>query len=86
MAEPRRARSHPISLELKHSRAICVEIGERLRQHLARDDAAPVPLYLQELLRRFAAMERAPATVPERQNPERSRLFGFSAAFRGRRR
>lgn len=53
---------HPISSE--HARAICEEIGERLRYAL-RDDYADLPPRLRELMRRLAELDDdAPSLVP----------------------
>src|SRR5215831_16365610 len=53
MHEPLRTHA---PLEPKHCRAICDEIGERLRQSLARD-ASPVPPRLRKLLGQFAELQ-----------------------------
>ena len=53
MDEP--LRTH-VPLEPKHYRAICDEIGERLRQSLARN-ASPVPPRLRKLLGQFAELQ-----------------------------
>lgn len=49
----------------KHSRAICDEIGERLRIVLSRE-VSDIPLYLLRLDERLAQLERvtAPSIVP----------------------
>ena len=49
-----------------HSRALCDEIGERLRDVLGQD-AAEIPPYLRRLVDRLAELERvpAPSIVPE---------------------
>jgi hypothetical protein len=53
---------HPISSE--HARAICDEIGERLR-HALRGDYADLPPRLRELVDRLAELDRdAPSLVP----------------------
>jgi hypothetical protein len=50
-------------LEPKHCRAICEEIGERLRHSLARD-TSPVPTRLLKLVDQIAELEgAAPATL-----------------------
>jgi hypothetical protein len=43
-----------------HSRAICDEIGERLRDVLGRD-VPEMPAYLCRLVERFAELDRVPA-------------------------
>ena len=64
---PRRAttpmsKPHPISSE--HARAICAEIGDRLRFAL-RDDYADLPPRLRELVSRLAELDyEAPSLVP----------------------
>jgi hypothetical protein len=53
---------HPIASE--HARAICEEIGARLRYAL-RDDYADLPPRLRELMRRLAELDcEAPSLVP----------------------
>ncbi|KWV46541.1 hypothetical protein AS156_01730 [Bradyrhizobium macuxiense] len=53
---------HPIASE--HARAICEEIGERLR-HALRDDYADLPPRLRELMDRLAQLDcEAPSLVP----------------------
>ena len=54
------------ALDSTHSRALCDEIGERLRDVLDRD-ASEIPPYLRRLLDRLAELERvdAPSIVPE---------------------
>ena len=49
-----------VVIDSKHSRAICDEIGERLRDVLGRD-ASEIPTYLSRLVDRFAELERVPA-------------------------
>jgi hypothetical protein len=51
-------------LEPEHRRAVCNEIGERLRGALA-DDAAPLPSRLQGLIERLTELDSdAPPIVP----------------------
>ncbi|MHC2337021.1 hypothetical protein [Bradyrhizobium sp. USDA 4454] len=53
---------HPIAPE--HARAICEEIGERLR-HALRGDYADLPPRLQELVDQLALQDcEAPSLVP----------------------
>lgn len=53
---------HPIAPE--HARAICEEIGERLR-HALRDDYADLPPRLRELVNELASQDcEAPSVVP----------------------
>ncbi|SEC90074.1 hypothetical protein [Bradyrhizobium erythrophlei] len=53
---------HPIAPE--HARAICEEIGARLRYAL-RDDYADLPLRLRELVNELALQDcEAPSLVP----------------------
>ena len=57
MSEP-----HPITSD--HARAICEEIGDRLRFAL-RDDYADLPPRLRELVSRLAELDcEAPSLVP----------------------
>ena len=78
MDEPLRTHA---PLEPKHYRAICEEIGERLRQSLARD-ASPVPPRLRKLLDQFAELQGgAPPIIPDQRDKltaqARLRRFGF---------
>jgi len=52
-----------IALDHAHCRAICDEIGERLREIL-KPEALEIPQRLRELLDRLAQMEQAPSIVP----------------------
>jgi hypothetical protein len=52
-----------IALDYAHCRAICDEIGERLREVL-KPEALEIPQRLRELLDRLAQMEQAPSIVP----------------------
>jgi hypothetical protein len=54
-----------IQIDHTHSRAICDEIADRLREFLRREPAE-LPPYLQQLVQRFAESERevAPSIVP----------------------
>jgi len=49
-----------------HARAICDEIGERLRTRLKRDMPTSLPPRLQQLIERLAATDHdgAPSIVP----------------------
>ncbi len=49
-----------VALDSTHSRAVCDEIGERLRDVLGRD-AAEIPSHLRRLVDRLAELERVPA-------------------------
>jgi hypothetical protein len=49
-----------VVLDSTHSRAICDEIGERLRDVLGRD-VPEIPPYLRRLVDRFAELERVPS-------------------------
>jgi hypothetical protein len=55
-----------VALDSTHSRAVCDEIGERLRDVLGRD-ASEIPSHLRRLVDRLAELERvpAPSIVPE---------------------
>jgi hypothetical protein len=58
--------AHPISSE--HARAICEEIGDRLRYAL-RDDYACLPPGLRMLMTRLAELEcEAPSLVPSQDD------------------
>jgi hypothetical protein len=53
-----------MSIDIKHCRAICDEVGERLRQHLDRNFTAP-PQKILALLRELELSElEAPSIVP----------------------
>jgi len=54
------------ALDSTHSRAVCDEIGERLRDVLGRD-AAEIPSHLRRLVDRLAELEQvpAPSIVPD---------------------
>ena len=52
-----------LALDDAHCRAICDEIGERLREVL-KPEALEIPQRLRELLDRLAQMEQAPSIVP----------------------
>jgi hypothetical protein len=52
-----------IALDHAHCRAICDEIGERLRQVL-KPEALEIPQRLRMLLDRIAQQELAPSIVP----------------------
>jgi hypothetical protein len=56
------AGQYPAALvfDATHSRAICDEIGERLRDVLARD-VSEMPAYLCRLVERLAELDRVPA-------------------------
>jgi hypothetical protein len=49
-----------LAFDSTHSRAICDEIGERLRDVLARD-VSEMPAYLCRLVERLAELDRMPA-------------------------
>ncbi len=69
-------------LDPKHCRAICEEIGERVRQSLARD-TSPIPTRLRRLVDRIAELEgEASLIIPDcgekppcRARPERRPKF-----------
>jgi hypothetical protein len=52
-----------LALDHAHCRAICDEIGERLRQVL-KPEALEIPQRLLMLLNRLAKLEQAPSIVP----------------------
>jgi hypothetical protein len=49
-----------LALDSTHCRAICDEIGERLRFALSRE-VSEIPPFLRELIDRLAGLERVPA-------------------------
>ena len=55
-----------IHIDEKHARAICEEIGERLRETLNRAVPGQLPPHLQHLIERLAAADHdeAPSIVP----------------------
>jgi hypothetical protein len=65
-----------IRIGSKHCRAICAEIGERLRQHMDRTATSPSDRIL-ELMREFELRElEAPSIVPSLEDMG---LFGLAA-------
>jgi hypothetical protein len=50
-----------LAFDSKHSRAICDEIGERLRIVLSREASEIIPSCLLRLVERLAELERVPA-------------------------
>jgi hypothetical protein len=52
-----------IALDHAHCRAICDEIGDRLREVL-KPEAMEIPQRLRALLDRLAQMDEAPSIVP----------------------
>jgi hypothetical protein len=54
-----------LQLDSEHCRAICEEVGERLRTHL-RTETDEIPLRLRLLIDRLAELDReqAPSIVP----------------------
>ena len=66
-----------IALDYAHCRAICDEIGERLREVL-KPEALEIPQRLLALLDRLAQIEQAPSIVPsidEISAPQRREPF-----------
>ncbi len=53
-----------VTIDTVHSRAICDEIGERLRVMLGRSMPTALPPRLQFLLDQLAAADEAPSIVP----------------------
>jgi hypothetical protein len=54
-----------IALDHRHCRAICDEVGERLRYLLRTDkEGSDIPPRLLALLDKFAKLEEAPSMVP----------------------
>lgn len=60
------SRPNPLQIDSLHARAICDEIGERLRQML-RPETAALPVSLQILIDRLADQDRelAPSIAPD---------------------
>jgi hypothetical protein len=52
-----------LQLDHTHCRAICDEIGERLREVLQRN-VTPTPAYLLALIEKLAELDDAPSIVP----------------------
>jgi hypothetical protein len=48
-------------LDAKHCRAICKEIGERLRQDLGHEQLSLMPRHLSRLINRLSELDRADA-------------------------
>ncbi len=67
---------HPPNLDHPdHRRAICNEIGERLRGTLT-DDLTPLPLRLQGMVERLTDLDGdAPSAAPDRRSGAPSRLL-----------
>jgi hypothetical protein len=65
-AEKTMSRSNQLQIDSLHSRAICDEIGERLRRILL-PETADLPVRLQILIDRLADQDRelAPSIVPD---------------------
>jgi len=64
---------HPPGIDPEHRRAICNEIGERLRSTLT-DDLAPLPSRLQGMVERLTELDGdAPSAAPDRQDDALSR-------------
>jgi len=62
----------------KHCRAICAEVGERLRQHIDRTTTLP-PQKIIELLRELELRElEAPSIVPSLEDNGRCNAFASS--------
>jgi hypothetical protein len=63
MMEPLRAKAPDSGLDLdaKHCRAICKEIGERLRQDLGHEQLSLMPRHLSRLINRLSELDRADA-------------------------
>jgi hypothetical protein len=58
-----------VALDSTHCRAICDEIGERLRYALGRE-VCEIPPFLGALIDRLAELERAPSIVPSIEDME----------------
>jgi hypothetical protein len=65
-----------VSIDQKHSRAICQEIGERLR--IEWKEAPPMPRRLSELMERLQQLDPhdAPSIAPGREVIFRERSIG----------
>ena len=55
-----------MQIDADHSRAICLEIGERLGELMRRDAACELPARLRDLMERLAEADRetSPSLVP----------------------
>ncbi|MDA9427134.1 hypothetical protein XH97_34210 [Bradyrhizobium sp. CCBAU 53380] len=73
---------HPPDIDPEHRRAICNEIGERLRGILA-DEVTPLPSRLQSMVERLTELDGdAPSVAPDRQDDAPSRpLWKFVSAL-----
>lgn len=74
----------PSTAPVEHRRAICNDIGERLRGTLT-DDLTPLPLRLEGMVERLTELDSAaPSAAPDRQDdaPSRPLLKFVSALWR----
>ena len=67
-----------MQIEAVHSRAICDEIGDRLREILRRDATSELPPRLQHLMERLAEAdcETAPSLVPSLEDMTQQQPIG----------
>jgi len=75
------SRSNQLHIDSLHARAICDEIGERLRMML-RPETAELPVGLQILIDRLADQDRepAPSIVPDLDDMIRQPVAASRAA------
>ena len=66
-----------LRLDHAHCRAICDEIGERLREIMGRE-SADMPLYLRRLVERLGELDKvsSPGIVPLIEDPHDSAISG----------
>jgi hypothetical protein len=77
-----------MQIEAVHSRAICDEIGDRLREILRREATSELPARLQHLMERLAQADRetAPSLVPSLEDMIQQQPIGprhRSTAYEG---
>lgn len=64
-----------VNIDAVHSREICAEIGDRLREILRREASSELPARLQHLMQRLAEADRetSPSLVPSLEDMIRQR-------------
>jgi hypothetical protein len=75
------SRKTALALDHVHCRAICDEIGERLR-YILRQDASDIPLRLIALIDKLAEMEQMPSIVPSIEETSSSGCFVLASTTR----
>ena len=66
-----------LAIDPIHCRAICDEIGERLR-YLLKREISDIPPQLLILLDKFAELEFAPSIVPSMDEMRQSKLIAYT--------